>query len=182
MRNRIYAVVIALGVISLMTSVYGQRESRSAPRRQPAKATRQRPAPFRDGTVPSQGRAISYVIDLPQGFMQSGKHSSPSPHFAAAVMPAGQTAAAPWVTVWSMAPPAAQVQATYQQMATLISGYTAVPGDRTNYYSAVINDVDHWTGSLSNVQAAPGGGYTVTVMVGPIFADGSKSLSHKGVG
>ena len=60
-------------------------------------------------------------------------------------------------------------QALYQQMATALDGYAAVPNDRLNFYSAINNPpnsaVTCWGGFVEDVQPAAGGGYQVTVAV-----------------
>jgi len=82
-----------------------------------------------------------------------------------AVAAADQTPPVPWVSVdWSLTLNASD-QALYQRMATLLSGVTAVPNDRLNYYSAVINDIGSWGGLVSIVQSDNNGGYVVTVPV-----------------
>ena len=88
----------------------------------------------------------------------------------------------PWVTVdWGLTLDANH-QALYQNMATLLSGVAAVPQDRDNYYSVIINDVGSWLGMVSDVQAANGGGYVVTVSVSPLISPGSLYGDATGVG
>ena len=70
----------------------------------------------------------------------------------------------------------ANTQALYQQMATALSGYTTVPNDRINYYSAFNNWADYqisgWVGMVQNVQSIDGGN-VVTVGVVPQFTNAS---------
>lgn len=69
----------------------------------------------------------------------------------------------------------ANTQALYQHMADLLSGVTAVPNDRLNYYSAVNRPPDWviggWTGMVTDVQPSVGGGHVVTVTANPVFPD-----------
>ena len=87
---------------------------------------------------------------------------------------------APWVEVdWGLTLDL-DSQVLYQQMADLISGVTAVPTDRVNYYSAVIDSVSSWAGGVMDVQAV-GNSYVVTVQVDPLFAEGSRVGSSASV-
>lgn len=75
----------------------------------------------------------------------------------------------PWVTVdWSLKLDP-KTKALYQRMATLVSGYKAIPKDRFNYYAAVNNPPDYlihgWGGMLNKVEPMPKGGYLLTVRV-----------------
>lgn len=71
-------------------------------------------------------------------------------------------------------------QALYQRMADLLSGVTTVPNDRLNYYSAVNKPpdwvIERWSGLVTNVQPAAGGGYTVTVTANPHFTNMGPNL------
>ena len=81
-------------------------------------------------------------------------------------------AVTPWaVTVdWSLTLNAADTT-LYQKMATAVSGYANIPGDRTSFYSSLNNPpnlvINGWSGMVNNVQTAAGGGYVVTVAVFP---------------
>jgi len=75
----------------------------------------------------------------------------------------------PWVEVdWSLKLDP-KTEALYKRMATVVSGYKAIPKDRLNYYAAVNNPPDYlihgWGGMLNNVQPLPNGGYLLTVSV-----------------
>ena len=79
-------------------------------------------------------------------------------------MPQDQTPPIPWVTVdWGLTLDA-DTQSLYQQMATLLSNYTAVPLDRANYFAEYIDNIGSWGGMVNSVQG-DGGGYVVTVSV-----------------
>ena len=81
-------------------------------------------------------------------------------------------AVTPWaVTVdWSLTLNADDTT-LYQKMATAVSGYANIPGDRTSFYSSLNNPpnlvINGWSGMVNNVQTADGGGYVVTVAVFP---------------
>jgi hypothetical protein len=64
-------------------------------------------------------------------------------------------------------------QQLYQNMVNILNGYTGVPNDRLNYYSAIVNadgySVGVWTGGISSVQPNCNG-YLVTVLVTPAFS------------
>jgi len=143
MRSRTVATAAALGFAYLMTSVYGQRAPRRATPARAVPAARGEPVPIRKDSIP--------------------KSRTPGrPKFLAQTAPTPPT---PWVTVISGLTLDANTRTLYQQMANLVSGFTAVPNDRVNYYSAVINDIANWTGSLTSVQSTAQGGYVVTVLV-----------------
>jgi len=149
MRQRVIAAtaLAALALAWLMQSVYGQREARRVARRQAAQVANGQPLPIR-------------------------KSSLPRPYLGARFLAAAQTPPRPWVTVLLGLNLDANTQTLYQQMATLLSGVTAVPNDRVNYDSAVINDIANWQASLSNVQSDGSGGHAVTLRVGPVIAEG----------
>jgi hypothetical protein len=59
-------------------------------------------------------------------------------------------------------------KALYEQMAKQLTGLAAVPDDRLNFYSAVLQAyrIRGWMGMVDHVEPIPGG-YLVTVLVGP---------------
>lgn len=67
-----------------------------------------------------------------------------------------------------------QQETLYQQMATLMSGYTTVPQDRTNFYSGVSGTytINGWGGVLNNVKQQSNGTYLLTITVSPFIAQG----------
>ncbi|AGA28266.1 hypothetical protein Sinac_4046 [Singulisphaera acidiphila DSM 18658] len=77
----------------------------------------------------------------------------------------------PWVNVDSGLGLDSTDKQLYQQMASLISGFTAVPTARTAYFSAFANNMSSWAGSIVNIQAQPQGGHLATVNVGAILSD-----------
>jgi len=183
-RSQAVAVLSVLGFATLMTSVYAQRLPRRNSKRQvPSEARQYRthrqapPSPSSPRQAPShQFSPPPYVIDNPFEGLNIQRSSIPrgsSPrHLTAGFTPPSQTNPAGWVTVDPSLSLDAQTRALYQRMATDVSGYAAVPNDRANYYSSVINDVGYWGGMLVNVRASPQGGYVASVLVRPTIADG----------
>jgi hypothetical protein len=72
-------------------------------------------------------------------------------------------------------------QALYNDMALAVSGYTTVPQDRLNYYSAVNSPpnyvINGWGGIITNVAAQDGGTYLVTVAVFPYLSTAALGAS-----
>ena len=125
-----------MGLAFLMTSVYGQRESRRAGTRPP----RMRPGPPMKQPI----------------FAVRPKEM---------LMAADQLPPPPWVTVaWNLRLDDA-TQALYEQMATLASNYIDVPVDRANYYSDFMTNIGSWGGMVTEVQGDANGGYVVKVSV-----------------
>jgi len=102
---------------------------------------------------------------------RAGQVANQAGRVANVVMPQDLPPPRPWLRVDFTLQLDAPTAALYQQMVTLMGGYTAVPNDRLNYFSAVLNNPDfvleRWGGLLSNVQPNPMGGYLLTVKIGP---------------
>lgn len=84
----------------------------------------------------------------------------------------------PWVNVDSSRDLDAADEQLYEQMASLIADFKAVPGARTAYFSAFANKIGSWGGSITNVEAQPQGGHLVTMNVGAILSDSWTPYSH----
>jgi hypothetical protein len=80
-------------------------------------------------------------------------------------MPADQTPPTPWVTVdWGLTLEP-NTRARYERMAILLSNFTVVPVDRTNYYSQFLSHIGSWGGMVAVVLEDGSGGYIVTMTV-----------------
>ena len=66
-------------------------------------------------------------------------------------------------------------QTLYDQMSAVLTGVTAVPNDRTNFYSAV-GGITSWSGMVESV-TNNNGTYTVTVSVFPVFDTFGQSVA-----
>ncbi|MGC8642776.1 MAG: hypothetical protein ACP5XB_23195 [Isosphaeraceae bacterium] len=117
------------------------------------------------------------------GFMGSGQVGPSLPGAAIPKLPAQPAAAMLMAAamqgqpVWSVDVLSGlnldqQDQQLYQNMATVLTGVSAIPVPRATFWSAVAPSINGWLGSVSDVVPDGLGGNLVTVLAGPTLSTG----------
>ncbi len=151
LKNRYVAIPLVALLVTLVGTYYAQH--RGKPRRNTSGARAQ----FQGSTTPVATKDIERVAG------------------ANALVANDVTLPAPWVIVNSDSPNSNDP--IYQQAATLIAGYTAIPAARVAYFAAYNNQIGEFGGFVTTVQSQPGGGSLVTVNVQAILTDSSMPAS-----